>query len=65
MFAQIRAEWNTVFAAYGDLVADDLVRGERGAGMRVGGDVAFRVAPLIGMHGISFNRRIIRQEFWR
>lgn len=28
---------NTVLAAYDDLAADDLVRGERGAGMRVNG----------------------------
>jgi len=28
---------NTVLAAYDDLAADDLVRGERGAGMRING----------------------------
>ena len=31
----LRVSRNTVLAAYGDLAADDLIRGERGAGMRV------------------------------
>jgi DNA-binding transcriptional regulator YhcF (GntR family) len=31
----LRVSRNTVFTAYGELVADDLIRGERGAGMRV------------------------------
>jgi DNA-binding GntR family transcriptional regulator len=33
----LRVSRNTVLAAYEDLAADDLLRGERGAGMRVHG----------------------------
>jgi DNA-binding GntR family transcriptional regulator len=34
---QLRISRNTVLAAYDDLAAEDLIRGERGAGMRVVG----------------------------
>lgn len=38
LFAKLlRVSRNTVFAAYADLAADDLIRGERGSGMRVNG----------------------------
>lgn len=39
---------NTVLAAYEDLVADGLVQGERGAGMRVNGTAT----PLFGLRHV-------------
>ena len=45
---------NTVLAAFDDLAADDLLRGERGAGMRVQG-----VAPEVTWFGL---KEVIRQS---
>ena len=50
----LRVSRNTVLAAYDDLVADSLLRGERGAGMRVS-DCAAPERPLYGL------RRVIRE----
>ncbi|HEX3745284.1 MAG TPA: GntR family transcriptional regulator [Bryobacteraceae bacterium] len=41
---------NTVLAAFDDLAADDLLRGERGAGMRVQGGAA---APEVTWFGLQ------------
>ena len=45
---------NTVLAAYDELAADDLVRGERGAGMRVAGPGAahLRGLTLFGLRDV-------------
>ena len=40
----LRVSRNTLLTAYDELVADDLIQGERGAGMRVNAD-----APCAGM----------------
>jgi DNA-binding GntR family transcriptional regulator len=45
---------NTVLAAFDDLAADDLLRGERGAGMRVQGS-----APEVTWFGL---RQVIRES---
>jgi DNA-binding transcriptional regulator YhcF (GntR family) len=50
----LRVSRNTVLAAYEDLAADDLVRGERGAGVRVHRGAA---APDMTLYGL---RRVIR-----
>lgn len=46
---------NTVLAAYDALMADDLIRGERGSGMRVNGKPG-----VTGMRAIGL-RRVIRE----
>jgi GntR family transcriptional regulator/MocR family aminotransferase len=43
---------NTVLAAYEDLTADDLVRGERGAGMRVHGRAPSRGLTWFGLRDV-------------
>jgi DNA-binding GntR family transcriptional regulator len=43
---------NTVLAAYDELAADDLVRGERGSGMRVKGASARAGGGLFGLRGV-------------
>lgn len=46
----LRVSRNTVFAAWEELAADDLIRGERGAGMRVNGGGA---APEMSWFGLK------------
>jgi DNA-binding GntR family transcriptional regulator len=51
----LRVSRNTVLAAYDDLAADDLVRGERGSGMRVNKTPQ---VPELSMFGL---KRAIRE----
>jgi DNA-binding GntR family transcriptional regulator len=44
----LRVSRNTVLAAYDELAADDLIRGERGAGMRVCGSGPAPAFPHLG-----------------
>ncbi len=50
----LRVSRNTVLAAYDELAANDLIRGERGAGMRVRGTGARHARASLGL------RRAIR-----
>jgi DNA-binding GntR family transcriptional regulator len=43
---------NTVLAAYDDLVADDLIRGQRGSGMRVNRSAAVPQVTLFGLKDV-------------
>jgi GntR family transcriptional regulator/MocR family aminotransferase len=54
----LRVSRNTVFTAYGELVADDLIRGERGAGMRV-----VAAAPCSGTAGFGL-RQVVREAHY-
>ena len=48
----LRVSRNTVFAAYEDLAADDLVRGERGAGMRINRSAPVPEVTLFGLQHV-------------
>jgi DNA-binding GntR family transcriptional regulator len=48
----LRVSRNTVLAAYDDLAADDLIRGERGAGMRVNGSVPPPELTWVGLQQV-------------
>jgi len=48
----LRVSRNTVLAAYDDLVADDLIRGQIGAGMRVKAGIPTPGVTLFGLHHV-------------
>lgn len=48
----LRVSRNTVLAAYENLAADDLLRGERGAGMRINRSASFPQVTLFGLQQV-------------
>jgi DNA-binding GntR family transcriptional regulator len=48
----LRVSRNTVLAAYEELTADDLIRGERGVGMRVHGAVSSGSISFFGLRHV-------------
>jgi len=62
----LRVSRNTVVTAYGELIANGLIRAARGAGVRVNGAAPLSGMPLAGMRGLieaaHFPARVLQLE---